>query len=275
MQFEVGRIYDRQRDLHANYGGQQQGGICTPTQHPLIFLFTGESGTQYGYTDGWDDADGVFSYTGEGQLGDMEFVRGNKAIRDHIADGKDLHLFRAMGKGKGYRYVGQFACSSWEERMTPDADQTLRKAIIFHLVAADDDQALQPKIDNEANGSATEKKLDRLREDALSASSSSATSTRSEARATYYRRSKAVRDYVLARADGKCECCREPAPFNRADGTPYLEPHHTRRLSDGGPDHPRWVGGVCPNCHREIHHGSNGEMLNRRLETYLEELEDS
>src|ERR1700746_1774493 len=23
-----------------------------------------------------------------------------------------------------------------------------------------------------------------------------------------------------------------------------------RRLSDGGPDHPRWVVAVCPNCHR-------------------------
>ena len=39
----------------------------------------------------------------------MEFVRGNRAIRDHALDGKDLHLFQALGKGEGYRYVGRFA----------------------------------------------------------------------------------------------------------------------------------------------------------------------
>lgn len=43
------------------------------------------------------------------------------------------------------------------------------------------------------------------------------------------------------------------APFQRKDGTPYLEPHHIQRLADEGPDHPKWVGAVCPSCHREIH----------------------
>ena len=45
--------YNRRRDIHAIYGGQQQGGICTPTEHPVIFLFTGEAGGQHGYSDGW------------------------------------------------------------------------------------------------------------------------------------------------------------------------------------------------------------------------------
>ncbi|WHQ72664.1 HNH endonuclease signature motif containing protein [Methylorubrum extorquens] len=44
---------------------------------------------------------------------------------------------------------------------------------------------------------------------------------------------------------------------------PYLEPHHTRRVSDGGPDDPRFVGAVCPSCHREIHHGLNGQARNK------------
>ena len=53
-------------------------------------------------------------------------------------------------------------------------------------------------------------------------------------------RSAAVREYVLARSTGVCEGCGTPAPFVTAQGAPYLEPHHTRRLSDGGPDHPAW-----------------------------------
>jgi hypothetical protein len=28
--FEVGRLYDRRKDIHSQLGGQQQGGICTP-----------------------------------------------------------------------------------------------------------------------------------------------------------------------------------------------------------------------------------------------------
>lgn len=273
MLFEVGRIYDRRRDLHANYGGQQQGGISTPSEHPMIFVFTGESGTHYGYEDGWDD-DGVFCYTGEGQRGDMTFTRGNLAIRDHLSDGKDLHIFRALGKRKGYRYLGQFACSSWEERMAPDADKTLRKAIVFHLVAADDDNALEPQADVKTEKLEKTVDLKHLRQAAVQSSTVSRSATRSEARSNYYKRSEAVREYVLARANGVCECCKGPAPFLRPDGSPYLEPHHTRRLSDGGPDHPRWVGGICPNCHREIHSGIKGGELNRHLEEYLHEIEE-
>jgi hypothetical protein len=117
MDFEVGRVYDRQRDIHARFGGQAQGGISTPTGCPAIFLFTGESGERYGYSDDWG-GDDVFLYTGEGQEGDMLFVRGNKAIRDHVSNGKDLLLFRAIRKGQGYRYLGQFICTSWEFRVT-------------------------------------------------------------------------------------------------------------------------------------------------------------
>ena len=80
--FEIGRVYNRRSEIHEPYGGQWQSGISTPRDQPFIFLFTGESGEQYGYEDGWDD-NGVFLYTGEGQKGDMEFIGGNRAIRDH------------------------------------------------------------------------------------------------------------------------------------------------------------------------------------------------
>jgi 5-methylcytosine-specific restriction enzyme A len=95
-----------------------------------------------------------------------------------------------------------------------------------------------------------------------------------EAKGLYYKRSATVREYVLVRAGGVCESCEKPAPFLRIDGTPYLEPHHTRRISDGGPDHPRWVAAICPNCHSEIHHGEDGKRKNRRLQQHLGVLED-
>ncbi len=105
--FVQGREY-RRIDLHNQFGGQRQGGISTPINHPLIFLFTGEGGEQYGYADSWTN-ERLFFYVGEGQQGDMEFVRGNAAIRDHIIDGKDLHLFLYVRKGI-VRYVNQMVC---------------------------------------------------------------------------------------------------------------------------------------------------------------------
>lgn len=70
----------------------------------MIFLFTGETGDQYGYSDG-PRADGTFAYTGEGQVRDMEFVRGNLAIRDHIRDGRDLLLFAKLPQPGSYRFI--------------------------------------------------------------------------------------------------------------------------------------------------------------------------
>jgi len=107
--FHQQQIYNRRRDIHAVYGGQQQGGICTPSQHPLIVLFTGSSGEQHGYTDGWSP-EGIFRYFGEGQVGDMVFERGNRAIRDHLVDGKDLLMFQTRGR-EGVRFLGQFECA--------------------------------------------------------------------------------------------------------------------------------------------------------------------
>lgn len=268
--FEVGRVYSRRADIHGRYGGQQQGGICTPARVPCLFLFTGPGGEQHGYRDGWDGDDRVFLYTGEGQSGDMEFARGNLAVRDHAANGRDLHLFQSLGR-EGYRYLGRFDCAGWEHRRAPDTAGNDRRVIIFQLVPEEEGGG-NPAEDN-ASRPAPADMLQDLRRRALEAVRPPGERPRREARRLYHERSAAVRAYVLARAKGVCEACLQPAPFRRADGTPYLEPHHTRRVADGGPDHPRWVGAVCPNCHKEVHHGEHGQDLNGRLEKYLHSVE--
>lgn len=86
-----------------------------------------------------------------------------------------------------------------------------------------------------------------------------------------YQRSQKIRDYALARADGHCEACGETAPFTKPNGDPFLEVHHVDELGDGGADHPDLVVAVCPNCHREIHYGSDGDQLNEALRERLEQ----
>src|SRR5262249_50412635 len=113
-----------------------------------------------------------------------------------------------------------------------------------------------------------------LRQQALAAVSTPAYANRTVAKRNVYERSSQIRAYVLARANGHCEACARPAPFSSPTGAPYLEPHHIRRLGDGGPDDPRFMGAVCPNCHREIHHGAEGRNLNERLQAAVAARED-
>ena len=130
--FETGQRY-RRRDLHGKYGGQWQGGISTPADHALVLLFAGKTGEQFGYRDGWDP-DGTYRYTGEGQVGDMAFVRGNAAIRDHTTNGKELHLLEVEGKGYVH-YVGQMVHAGYDlVPRVPDRNNKLRTAIVFRLL---------------------------------------------------------------------------------------------------------------------------------------------
>lgn len=267
--FEVGSVYNRQRDIHQVFGGQERGGITTPSDCPFVFLFTGESGEQFGYSDGWRP-DGVFAYTGEGQRGDMTFVRGNRAIRDHMTDGRDLLLFEATKTKGNHRFIGCFAFAGWETIKAPDRDGKQRNAIIFELVPVAETEPAPRVEPDEADLDG--KSLQELRSLALAAAATPKVPSK-ESQRTYYIRSVKVKAYVLKRANGHCEACKKAAPFVRKDGTPYLEPHHIKRVADGGPDHPRSVGAVCPTCHRFIHHGAEGAKLNLELEKYVLEIE--
>lgn len=88
-----------------------------------------------------------------------------------------------------------------------------------------------------------------------------------------YSRSAAIREYVMARADGICEGCGEPAPFTSKTGEPYLHAHHIHELSNGGSDTPDTVVGLCPNCHYRVHHGQDGDRYNDKLLKKVQNIE--
>lgn len=74
-----------------------------------------------------------------------------------------------------------------------------------------------------------------------------------------------VHRWVLQLADGRCELCGKRAPFKKANGVAFLEIHHVRRLADGGADVPTNAVALCPNCHREAHHGARSEEIRVQL----------
>jgi len=118
-----------------------------------------------------------------------------------------------------------------------------------------------------------ESSIDELRAIALMKSRPSLSKT--EAKRIYHARSRAISLYVHARAQGICEGCSDPAPFLRQDGSEYLEPHHTTRVADEGPDHPMHVIALCPNCHRRAHSSVDAKQFNERLIMKLLKLEVS
>lgn len=74
-------------------------------------------------------------------------------------------------------------------------------------------------------------------------------------------RSPAIRAWILLRANGKCEACKNPAPFRDEHGFQYLEVHHVRTLAEGGSDRVENTVALCPNCHRRAHFGQDKQQL--------------
>ncbi|MFF1356931.1 P-loop NTPase fold protein [Streptomyces sp. NPDC058297] len=128
------------------YGGGTQGGIVPSATTNNVLLFSDPAaGHRFGYFDGWladEDARGpIFEYTGAGATGDQTFERGNKAILNHVEDGRSLRVFTAAGIVEGsqtilHRYVGEFKVDTEQPyvlRQASDGNGISRNVIIFRL----------------------------------------------------------------------------------------------------------------------------------------------
>ncbi len=112
-----------------NIGGNRQGGISSSAKFPYIFIFSGESGHQHGYKDQWENKN-IFSYTGEGQINDMKFIRGNLALKDHINKGKRVFLFLTTLKSF-VKFEAELTLQDIDFFEGPDTEGNIRIAIKF------------------------------------------------------------------------------------------------------------------------------------------------
>ncbi len=269
--FIPGKIY-RRSELHDEFGGSRQSGISPSARYRIIFLFSGTSGAQFGYKDEWKN--GVFHYTGEGQVGDMEYLRGNLAIKDHLPNEKELHVFEQQEKAM-VKYIGQMVCMSTYFKQGLDKNGKNRRVIIFELMPLSEIVEYEPTNGKEKNTIANLENLSlaELRKKAQFHSVSSSTAV--ERKSQFWKASQAIKLYAKKRAKGVCEGCGNPAPFVKVDDSPYLEVHHINRLSDGGPDDPSWVAAICPNCHRRSHFSKDLSEFNNSLKITVQKKENS
>ena len=68
-----------------------------------------------------------------------------------------------------------------------------------------------------------------------------------------YVRNRYVSEFAKKRANGICQLCGKPAPFETRNGEPYLEAHHIIPLANEGTDSIDNIAALCPNCHRKMH----------------------
>ena len=262
MEFRIGDKYNRLEEL-ADFGGTWQSGIITSKDNPYVFIITGQVVKDHGYENKFLE-DGTFLYTGQGSEGDMDWRFANRSIRDHKQMGKELHLFERKAGGEAYMvtYVGEYEYSDHDWIRLPDTNQEMRDAIRFHLIPAGGREIA-------ADTDITEMSTRSLYQLATRAAPQQSEVESVEASAggeRTYLRSDVVREFALQSAAGVCQGCTEDAPFVTDDGSPFLEVHHIRRLSDGGADHPDNVIALCPNCHRRVHKGRDGTEFNQQLQ---------
>lgn len=255
LDFEVGQRYNRW-ELHDVYGGQRYRGIATPAEYPAVFLFTGDSGEEYGYEDKFLP-NGRFLYTGEGTEGDMTWDQGNSAIRDHKQNGEELHVFEDTDEPWVVTYVGQFEYVRHRVDTLLDQNDEPREGFRFELEPVGGEEIETENPD--------QMDLDELYNRAKRSSPTESKTTTTSSSGQTYPRSEVVKRYALREADGVCQGCGKDAPFTGKDGEPFLEVHHLYRRSDGGADDPDNVVALCPNCHRRVHYGEDGEEFNQEL----------
>lgn len=257
--FEIGENYNRW-ELHDVFGGQRYSGIATPADYSTVFIFTGDSGETYGYDDEFLP-DGSFMYTGEGTEGNMEMDGGNKAIREHRQTNESLHLFEDTDYPWIVSYVGEFEYADHQWDTLRDKQGKKRDAIRFKLEPVG---GVEIEIEEGTPASLSESELFRKAKESAPIASERISSGNSESGQSYSR-SEVIKEFALREADGVCQGCQEKAPFYDDSGEPFLEVHHLHRRSDGGPDDPENVIALCPNCHRRVHHGQDGDEFNQLL----------
>jgi len=259
----LGAVYAR-RDIHKRFQGNRYAGIVPSKVESVVLLFHTEEPSQQFYADGFDE-DGVYWYSGEGAVGDMQWTSSNREIRDHEENGKSLYLFERVQRTGGlwiYSHVMHCIGHRWEER--PDKEGVLRKSIVFALMPLEGAEVESPGMVGLS--------IDELR-DAATRGSLTEQDSLSTTMQNVYRRTVAVRQYALKRSGGLCEACGSKAPFVSQKGEPYLEVHHIERLSDYGPDRIDSVAAICPNCHRRCHYGRDAADYNAILGAKISRLE--
>ncbi|MFJ3826610.1 HNH endonuclease [Streptomyces sp. NPDC090046] len=294
----LGETFKDRDAIWRSYGGQKMAGIgCL--NDGILSVFSDDKGP---YADGRIPDTNWIAYVGDGLSGDQQIVDGNALMASHQADGKPLRYWHKP-------YGGQFSFETWAvivqrrrrwgigengqwrreflwvlapvpspERESWPAD-VLDALEVDRSVLHDDTNDYSPgDLDPQVRDTA-ESDEDAYRR--LAARAEANAKRRGErtkpTQADRYVRDPSARAAVIRRSNGSCEnpdCDGHPKERTTA-GLPILQVDHVHDLSKGGPDVPRNMIALCPNCHALKTYGENKERLRRALKGVAERLHDA
>jgi 5-methylcytosine-specific restriction protein A len=228
----------KRADLHREWRGNSGSGISALGSDAIIFAFSGDAGKSFGYQDTWME-DGRFRYYGEGQIGDMVLLRGNKAIHEHVKNNTRLFLFDSNTGVSGHvLFRGEFKLDQLGEDRGKDSRDQERRRFYFDLLPIDNDEE-EEREDIESQDLFDE----------------------GWTREIKHNRSERNREAVKKAKDvhgTQCQVCGFDFGLTYGPhGQGFIEVHHLLRIIDGrrktNPKRDMRV--VCSNCHRMLHRG--------------------
>lgn len=247
----IGEKYTNEK-VRTTFKCSTQGGMRRSKSTNSLVLVTDH--TKSLYDDRWE-GDELF-YTGMGKSGDqsLSFMQNDTLHKLDVYGVKAYYL--EVWKKNEYKFIGQVDISNppFQEPQTGE-DKKSRKAWVFRLKLVSEEHDityLEEDILRVQKSKA--RKASKLTTEELE-NIVSAIRTKGERKVSSkkYDRNPAIAVLACRYAKGICQLCQNLAPFNRPDGTPYLESHHVEWLSREGYDEISNCVGVCPNCHKKMH----------------------
>ncbi|UHS60595.1 HNH endonuclease [Agrobacterium vaccinii] len=256
----IGLGFRRRVDIKATFGGDRFQGISHSNDEDTVIVVSDPHGNKYGYRDHFLP-DGSYEYYGQRAQRGRAWRNNNHQIRDHMQVGRSILLF--FKENGEYRFDGEWFYNGYRE-IEVVRDGARVQQVIFNLVRG---EALGQDALEEIVEAYDAEPDEVLRQRAIDAGNQRP-ADRGER--NVYHRAAAITAHVLRRAQGVCECCNEPAPFNNRRGQPYLECHHVDRRADNGPDDIYSVIALHPLCHVAIHRAHDGDDRNNAVRHKLE-----
>lgn len=249
--FEPGDVVDNTK-LQDVFKCSGQGGMRRGKRTNSLVIVSNHVKSLYG--DRWEGE--VLHYIGMGRKGDQSFdYMQNKTLYESDSNGVEVHLFEVF-KEKEYTYQGQVKLVEQPYMQNEaDDDGRTRKVCVFPVSVVSEEHARVDEETLERLEEKARKKAARMSQNELleKASSSKGRPGYRKTEVTHHQRNPYVIEYAKKWANGVCQLCEQPAPFESKDGTPYLETHHIEWLARGGEDTVENTVALCPNCHKKMH----------------------
>ncbi|WP_102335730.1 HNH endonuclease [Salimicrobium jeotgali] len=251
IDFNRGDIIDNEK-IKEVFKCSGQGGMRRSKKTGTLVIVSNHVRSLYG--DQWEGD--VLHYIGMGRKGDQSFhYMQNKSLYYSNSNEIEVHLFEVFRK-KEYTYQGRVQLVGEPYmKLELDEENQMRDVCVFPVGLIDDKQV---KVEEETLKQLEDKAIREAskfsqKELYKRANTSVGKPGFRKTEITHYQRNPYVVQYAKKWANGICQLCDKPAPFQSRDGTPYLETHHIDWLSRGGEDTIKNTIALCPNCHRKMH----------------------